>query len=208
MEKLLFVLVFIMPVGLLMGFAILAPRWNKVLFLIAGMTFVTTWSLFEDGRETRLPIMPFVAALQFALMTTCVVIEKEETTFKREGAAEEQAVPAPRAEPSAKERAIENRLDQPLSVNFKAVPLRDGDLVLVVDAALAPPVVAQPLWRRSAIFGEDLARACDGRQSRFATVVRRLAELAVERAKRGHRNARESKDSTRDGSAAGLTGCR
>lgn len=68
MPYLLFALVFAAPIGILAGFAILPWRWSKVLLLFAGMSLVTTWSLFQEGRETRLPLMPIVFALQFGLM--------------------------------------------------------------------------------------------------------------------------------------------
>jgi hypothetical protein len=74
MQKLLFTLVFIMPASILLGFAILNARWNRVLFLFAGMTLLTTWLVFQDGRESRLPVMPLVAAFQFGLMATAIAV--------------------------------------------------------------------------------------------------------------------------------------
>jgi hypothetical protein len=65
-----------------------------------------------------------------------IIVEEEENIFLGNippipgcGNAEEQSVPEPKKpanQPNAKERAIQHRLSQPISLNFKDVPLREA----------------------------------------------------------------------------------
>lgn len=68
MLKFLDFLVFIAPLGILAGFVCLNPRWNKVLFLFAALTVLTTGSLLGDDRDSWLPVRPLVMGFQFFLM--------------------------------------------------------------------------------------------------------------------------------------------
>ena len=72
--KLLFALVFVVPLGILIGFAVLHQRWSKVLLLFAGIALVTTFSLLKESREAWLPIVPLALVLQFVLMLGAIFL--------------------------------------------------------------------------------------------------------------------------------------
>ena len=109
--------------------------------VLAGRTIL--WHLGEVASRQQL----------FMLVTSRVIVCKEEEQIfvgdapPPRGAAEEQSVPEPMkaAQPrDAKERAIEHRLRQPISLHFKEVPLTDAikDLSIVSGIQFVPDLRA------------------------------------------------------------------
>jgi hypothetical protein len=72
LNTLLFLTLAFAPLIVLLGFALLPARWNKVFLLVAGIGVLLAWSVFPGNRDEWLPVSLLIKLIQIILMVLAI----------------------------------------------------------------------------------------------------------------------------------------